>query len=286
MLNNDLESKFERLKNQLDHLRLYNLGQIALKKLTPKKGYHVKNHIAYGLKSRQRLDLYISDHSSVKPLILFVHGGAWSHGNKSEYGFVGEAFTRYGYDVAIVNYHLAPEHKFPHYVDDLVLALHFLHDHQQQLQISTDQIALIGHSAGAFNIASVLYHPQRYDLKIKDNIKAMIGIAGPYHFDYKGDVLAEHAFEVDTPYHQVMPYYFVELNHIHHYLLLAENDKIVGKNNSIDLKTELLAAGNHCELMIIPKTGHITIMGSVSSLFSRFFQTRPVILDALEQSFK
>ncbi|NHB57825.1 alpha/beta hydrolase [Acinetobacter sp. 194] len=278
-------TKFQGLKHQLDNFRPYNLGQIAIKSLTPKKGYRVKSNIAYGLKSRQRLDLYISDQSANKPLILFVHGGAWSRGDKSEYGFVGEAFTRYGYDVAIVNYHLAPEHKFPHYVDDLVLALHFLHDHQQELQISTDQIALMGHSAGAFNIASLLYHPKLYDLKIKDNIKAMVGIAGPYHFDYKGDVLAEHAFELDTPYNQVMPYYFVEHNHIRHFLLLAENDKIVGKNNSIDLKSALLSAGNHCELMIIPKTGHITIMGSVSSLFSRFFKTRSVILDALNQSF-
>lgn len=281
-----LVKQLETLKSQYKDFRLYDLGSITINGLTPKKGYSIRHNLAYGLKARQRLDLYISDRKQQKPLILFVHGGAWRHGDKSAYKFVGEAFSRFGYDVAVLNYHLAPEHKFPSYVTDLAVALNYLEQQQAKLGISTENIALMGHSAGAFNIASLLYHPQHYDLTIKQNIKALIGIAGPYHFDYKGDPLAEHAFEQDVPFDQVMPYYFVKNNSVKHYLFLAENDQIVKDKNSLDFKLQLEQQGNHCEIRVIPKTGHISIMGSVSSLFSRFFKTRSEIIEILDRTFK
>jgi len=282
--------QFEQLKSQFkshyQDFRLYDLGSITINGLTPKKGYSIQHNIAYGLKARQRLDLYISNKKQQNALILFVHGGAWSHGDKSAYKFVGEAFSRFGYNVAVLNYHLAPEHKFPSYIDDLAVALNYLEQQQARFGISMDKIALMGHSAGAFNIASLLYHPKHYQLAIKQNIKALIGIAGPYHFDYKGDALAENAFDQSIPYQQVMPYYFVEKNEVKHYLFLAENDQIVKAKNSLDFKQQLLEQGNHCEIYTIPKTGHISIMGSVSSLFSRFYKTRPEIIKVLNEAMK
>lgn len=281
-----LLKKIQAIKAFYADFRLYDLASITINGLTPKKGYQYRTNIAYGLKARQRLDLYISTKKQNKPLIVFVHGGAWHHGDKGAYKFVGEAFSRYGYDVAIVNYHLAPQFKFPTYVDDLAIALSFLEQQQEKLGISTQKIALMGHSAGAFNITSLLYHPQRFQSPLKGQIKAIIGLAGPYHFDYKGDPLAADAFDPDIPYQQVMPYYFIEKNEVQHYLFLAENDQIVKASNSFDLKNQLEALGNHCQIRVIPKTGHVSIMGSVSSLFSRFYQTRSEIVKALEQAFK
>ncbi|OTG81707.1 alpha/beta hydrolase [Acinetobacter sp. ANC 4648] len=281
-----LQKKYVLIKNFYRDFRLYDLGSVTLNRLTPRKGYSIRKNVAYGLKARQRLDLYISEHTTSKPLIVFVHGGAWTHGDKSAYKFVGEAFTRFGYDVAVMNYHLAPQHKFPSYIDDLAIALSYLESQQSKLGISTQKIALMGHSAGAFNIASLLYHPQSYAVAVKKNIKAIIGISGPYHFDYKGDPLAEEAFDQTVPYQNVMPYYFVEKNEIQHYLFVAANDQVVKDSNTLDLQEKLKEAGNHCEIKVIPKTGHISIMGSVSSLFSRFYQTRLEIVKSLDETLK
>ena len=41
--------------------------------------------------------------------------------------------------------------------------------------------------------------------------------------------------------------------------------------------------GNHSEMVIIPKTGHVTLMGSVSSIFSRFYRTKSEIMKVLDQ---
>ena len=285
-LQQQVAQKYTYIRNFYQEFRVYDLGSKALNRLTPSKGYRVVHNVAYGLKARQRLDLYISQKGQCRPLIVFVHGGAWSHGDKRDYGFVGEAFARFGYDVAVINYHLAPQYKFPSYVNDLGLALEFLDQQQHKFAVSTDKIALMGHSAGAFNIASLLYNPHNFESAVRQKIRTIIGIAGPYHFDYVGDPLAEPAFDQQVPYQQVMPYYFVEKNQIQHYLFLAEKDQLVKPDNSYDLQQKLRERGNHCEVRIIPRTGHVSIMGSVSSLFSRFFQTRAEVIKALDAAMR
>lgn len=282
-----LQKKTEIAKSLYQDFRLYDVGSYALNRLTPKRGYEVQANIAYGLKSRHRLDLYrTAKLRAQQPLLVFVHGGAWMHGDKKEYSFVGEAFAKEGFNVAVINYHLAPEHIFPSSIDDLTLALNYLNHSQQKLQISAENIVLMGHSAGAFNVMSALYHPQPYALQSKSSIRAIVGLAGPYHFDYKGDPLCADAFDQTVPYQQVMPYYFLEQNSVKHYLFTADKDTIVGLSNSTDLNERLLALGNHSQLIQVPRVGHITMIGSVSSLFSRFFSTKAQIMHALEDALK
>ncbi|WP_180121762.1 alpha/beta hydrolase [Acinetobacter sp. YH12086] len=279
-----LQQKMDLAKSLYRNFRLYDFGSYALNRLTPKQGYHVQNNIPYGLKARHRLDLYrTSAPRQQRPLIVFVHGGAWMHGDKKDYGFIGEAFAKEGFDVAVINYHLAPEYIFPASIDDLILALNYLTQSQHKLQIEVENVVLMGHSAGAFNVMSALYHPMPYQLQVKENIRAIVGLAGPYHFDYKGDPICANAFDQNVPYQQVMPYYFVEQNQVKHYLFTADKDNIVGHSNSEDFDRRLKASGNHSQLIQIPRVGHITMIGSVSSLFSRFFKTKAEIMRVLDE---
>ncbi|MGN0935145.1 alpha/beta hydrolase [Acinetobacter amyesii] len=279
-----LQQKMDLAKSLYRNFRLYDFGSYALNRLTPKQGYHVQNNIPYGLKARHRLDLYrTSAPRQQRPLIVFVHGGAWMHGDKKDYEFIGEAFAKEGFDVAVINYHLAPEYIFPTSIDDLSLALNYLTQSQHKLQIEVENVVLMGHSAGAFNVMSALYHPTPYQLQVKENIRAIVGLAGPYHFDYKGDPICADAFDQNVPYQQVMPYYFVEQNQVKHYLFTADKDNIVGHSNSEDFDRRLKASGNHSQLIQIPRVGHITMIGSVSSLFSRFFKTKAEIMRVLDE---
>lgn len=279
-----LQQKMDLAKSLYRNFRLYDFGSYALNRLTPKQGYHVQHNIPYGLKARHRLDLYrTSAPRQQRPLIVFVHGGAWMHGDKKDYGFIGEAFAKEGFDVAVINYHLAPEYIFPASIDDLSLALNYLTQSQHKLQIEVENVVLMGHSAGAFNVMSALYHPTPYQLQVKENIRAIVGLAGPYHFDYKGDPICADAFDQNVPYQQVMPYYFVEHNQVKHYLFTADKDNIVGHSNSEDFDRRLKASGNHSQLIQIPRVGHITMISSISSLFSRFFKTKAEIMRVLDE---
>lgn len=291
---NKLQPFVQRLNRSVEYARLlyrdfriYDVGSYALNRLTPRKGYSVQENVAYGLRARHRLDLFRTqtprEHRS---LIVFVHGGAWMHGDKKDYRFIGEAFAKEGFDVAVINYHLAPEHIFPASIDDLSLALNYLNVHQLKYQISTEKVVLMGHSAGAFNVMSALYHPKPYEIQCRSQITAIIGLAGPYHFDYKGDPICADAFDQNRPYQEVMPYYFVESNTVKHYLLVAENDDVVGLSNAVDLDRRLKEKGNYSQLWTVPRIGHISMIGSVSSLFSRYFTTKQKIMQALEDALK
>ena len=274
-----------RAKNLYQEFRLYDFASYSINYLTPKDTFEKEEHLAYGLKARNRLDLYRTKNpKKQKPLIVFVHGGSWQHGNKRDYLFIGETFAREGYDVAVINYHLAPEHIFPAFVDDLAQAIHYLVQNQDKLNISTDNMILMGHSAGAFNVMSVVYSAQSQNFKYKDQIKAIVGLAGPYHFDYVGDPLSEHAFDHKISYQQVMPYYFIEPNQIKHYLLVAEQDQVVERKNALDLDIALRQKGNHSHIAVIPKTGHITIVATLASLMSHYFKTKRTILHFLEEA--
>lgn len=291
---NKLQPFVQRLNRSVEYARLlyrdfriYDVGSYALNRLTPRKGYSVQENVAYGLRARHRLDLFRTQKPREhRPLIVFVHGGAWMHGDKKDYRFIGEAFAKEGFDVAVINYHLAPEHIFPASIDDLSLALNYLNVYQLKYQISTEKVVLMGHSAGAFNVMSALYHPKPYEIQCRSQISAIIGLAGPYHFDYKGDPICADAFDQNRPYQEVMPYYFVESNTVKHYLLVAENDDVVGLSNAVDLDRRLKEKGNYSQLWTVPRIGHISMIGSVSSLFSRYFTTKQKIMQALEDALK
>ena len=274
-----------RAKNLYQEFRLYDFASYSINYLTPKDTFEKEEHLAYGLKARNRLDLYRTKNpKKQKPLIVFVHGGSWQHGNKRDYLFIGETFAREGFDVAVINYQLAPENIFPAFVDDLAQAIHYLNQNEVKLNISTDNMILMGHSAGAFNVMSVVYSAQSQNFKYKDQIKAIVGLAGPYHFDYVGDPLSEHAFDHKISYQQVMPYYFIEPNQIKHYLLVAEQDQVVERKNTLDLDIALRQKGNHSHIAVIPKTGHITIVATLASLMSHYFKTKRTILHFLEEA--
>ncbi len=274
-----------RAKNLYQEFRLYDFASYSINYLTPKDTFEKEEHLAYGLKARNRLDLYRTKNpKKQKPLIVFVHGGSWQHGNKRDYLFIGETFAREGYDVAVINYQFAPENIFPAFVDDLAQAIHYLNQNKVKLNISTDNMILMGHSAGAFNVMSVVYSAQSQNFKYKDQIKAIVGLAGPYHFDYVGDPLSEHAFDHKISYQQVMPYYFIEPNQIKHYLLVAEQDQVVERKNTLDLDIALRQKGNHSHIAVIPKTGHITIVATLASLMSHYFKTKRTILHFLEEA--
>ena len=282
---NQIKEKIAFARAMYKEFRLYDVGTYAVNNLISKTGYRMRRHVAYGDKLRQHLDLYLTDKPRQdRALIVFVHGGAWSHGDKKDYRFVGEAFATQGFDVAVINYHLAPSHIFPSSIDDLILALNYLYDHQEQHQISMQNVVLMGHSAGAFNVMSALYHPLPYQLNCRKQIRAVMGLAGPYHFDYKDDPLCADAFDQTLHYSHVMPYYFVEANQTKHYLFVAANDKIVHPQNALDFDQALKAKGNHSQMLTVQRTGHISLMGSVAHVFSRYFSTKKQILAALEDA--
>jgi acetyl esterase/lipase len=59
------------------------------------------------------------------PVVLFVHGGGWQHGDASWHRFVGRAFASSGFAALVTGYRLAPAFRFPAPLEDLSAASHW-----------------------------------------------------------------------------------------------------------------------------------------------------------------
>ena len=73
----------------------------------------------YGDHKRQRLDIYGVEGGANKPVLVFLHGGAWSYGHKWQYALVGQYLATHGFLVAIVSYRTFPHGSVVEMVEDI-----------------------------------------------------------------------------------------------------------------------------------------------------------------------
>ncbi len=96
------------------------------------------------------------------PVVIMVHGGAWTVGNKQI--AIGPAqaqfFNQQGFIYISINYRLAPDHAFPAPVEDAAAAIAFVHKNAKAYGGNPDAIFLMGHSSGAHSVALVSVDPK------------------------------------------------------------------------------------------------------------------------------
>ncbi len=93
------------------------------------------------------LDFYQATGNTKAPCIIVIHGGSWSSGDNKQLANWNPWLSELGYNVAAINYRLAPEFKSPAQVEDVRDAILFLKT-QTQLNIDTSKFVLLGRSAG------------------------------------------------------------------------------------------------------------------------------------------
>ena len=99
-----------------------------------------------------RLDLYLPEKSpGPLPLIVWIHGGAWSAGSKN--GTPALPQTARGYAVASIDYRLSQEAIFPAQIHDCKAAIRWLRAHAKEYNINPDRIGVWGSSAGGHLVA-------------------------------------------------------------------------------------------------------------------------------------
>lgn len=93
-----------------------------------------------------RLDLHTPSAVKQPPLIVYVHGGAWRAGSKSDVPIAG--LLDHGFAIASVDYRLSTQARFPAQIHDIKAAIRFLRARSASLGIDSEKIAIIGSSAG------------------------------------------------------------------------------------------------------------------------------------------
>ncbi|MBV8170485.1 MAG: alpha/beta hydrolase [Candidatus Eremiobacteraeota bacterium] len=96
----------------------------------------------------EALDAYLPAGTSSEPLILFVHGGRWTSGDKAQYRELGQTYAACGIAFAALNYHLAPAHADAQ-AGDVDKAVKWALDNAAVKGYARTKIFLMGHGAGA-----------------------------------------------------------------------------------------------------------------------------------------
>ena len=98
--------------------------------------------------SPQKMDLYFPDSGGPWPVLVYVHGGSWMHGDKSEATMFANDMTSQGYLVASINYRLYPSARYPAMVQDVKCAMRSLRANPGQYNLDPNRIGAVGVSAG------------------------------------------------------------------------------------------------------------------------------------------
>ncbi len=261
-------------------------------------GVGVSKDINYGDAPLQNLDMYypkplaqamqtqsVIDKSY--PMVVFVYGGSWENGSKEDYAFVGQSLAQAGYVTAVVNYRKAPEHVYPDFVKDTAKAIAWSYDNAPKFHANPKRLAVVGHSAGAFNAVAAISNSDflaPYGLS-PDAISAVVGIAGPYSYDFRKFDSAS-AFASDATPDEVMPDRQIKGKQPPYLLLTAENDKIVYDTNTIKMTQALKDFGATVETGQIKGASHATSIGAMAKPLRWVNDVRAQVLTYLDKELK
>jgi acetyl esterase/lipase len=102
--------------------------------------------------SSQTLDLYLpaSDGSTVAPVVVLIHGGAFAMGDSGMEAGLAQTLVQQGFAVAAVNYRLSGEALYPAGAQDVKAAVRWLRANATQYGLDPAKFAAWGQSAGGW----------------------------------------------------------------------------------------------------------------------------------------
>lgn len=227
-------------------------------------------NVAYSSDPAQKMDVYLPEGRSTSStkLMILIHGGGWSGGDKSDFNIYIDTLKKRLPDYAFINinYRLATgtSNLFPTQENDVKAAIEFIYSKREEYKIS-DKFVLLGTSAGAH---LSLLHAYKYPAPVK--IKAVVDFFGPTDlvdmYNNPASILAPPAALAAvigatpatnlTLYQQSSPVTFVSATSSPTIILQGGVDILVSPNQSIALRNKLQTAGVVHQYVFYPTENH------------------------------
>ncbi len=137
---------------------------------SPPRDPPTRAEVVYGPHARNVLDFWQADGDGPRPLLVYIHGGGWTGGDKFQEGNPQRTWLAKGVSYAAINYRLAPGDPLPAPVHDAARAVQFLRTKAIEWNIDTKRICLTGGSAGACTAMWLLCHDDLADPKSQDPV--------------------------------------------------------------------------------------------------------------------
>jgi acetyl esterase/lipase len=208
------------------------------------------------------------------PVVLCIHGGGWTRGDRADMQKTIETLAGHGYVAVSVDYRLAPKDRFPAALEDCKAAVRWLRANAGQYKIDPDRIAAVGFSAGA-HLACMLGVTRKEDglegsggnADQSSAVQAVVSFFGPTDLtreDFGKDVPRENLqpFLGGTPaekkddYRKASPVTYAGKHAPPFLFFHGTSDHIVPIKHSEVLLARLKDAGVSAELVTMENEGH------------------------------
>ena len=229
----------------------------------------IKN-ISYGSDALQKMDVYLPAGRSVltTKVIVLIHGGAWSSGDKADFDAYVDTLKRRIPDYAIlnINYRLGTgtSNFFPSQENDVKAALEFIVNKSAEYYVS-QKIVLLGASAGG-HLALL----QGYKYASLVQVKAIVDFFGPTDMTDLYNNPASPAIPSSsialivgttptinpTLYQQSSPITFVSTTSPPTIILQGGLDQLVSPSQSVALRNKLQTMGVVNQYVYYPLENH------------------------------
>jgi acetyl esterase/lipase len=240
--------------------------------------------VAYGDGPRRKLDVYTPKNlSGTAPVLFFIYGGGWDHGDRGDYQFVGNAFASRGFVVVIADYRLYPDAKYPDFLEDNAQALKWVEDNIVRYGGDPDRLFLAGHSAGAYNaVMLALDHSFFHDNGVTMPIRAVAALSGPYDFyPFEYDEVKNSFGSAANP-DGTQPVNLVAPDDPPMFLAAGTHDPIVRIQNSQNLAQKLKASGDWVTEKYYDGFGHMEPVLAIGAMW----RWRAPVLDDMVSFFQ
>jgi acetyl esterase/lipase len=228
--------------------------------------------LTYG--NAQRLDLYVPAAAARHPLPLavYVHGGGMTAGDKDNMNPVFlNALASAGYAVASVNYRLAPMSRFPAQIEDVKRAIRYLRNRAARYGLDRSEVFAFGTSVGGQLVAlAALTGPNSvFDvgpyLDQPSSVNAVVDFFGPANltgdagFSPTGYLRVFGVNWSQSDLVRASPTHYVVADAPPILLVHGVQDAKVPQSQSIELYSDLAAAGDQTQLVLVQNMGHMFV---------------------------
>ena len=126
----------------------FHIGKILY---ASKRPVQVLSNIPYGKSNQQNYDVYFENNRSNNPLLIYVHGGGWTKGDKSSFADFSKQYANKGYTVVSLNYrylHL-PQVGMKEMISDVKSGIEKALHNATIYHANPKKVVVMGESAGA-----------------------------------------------------------------------------------------------------------------------------------------
>ncbi len=222
---------------------------------------------------RNWLDVYAPADAAAAPVVMFVHGGAWASGDKSDYVELGRTLAGlYGLVTVVINYRLSPDVQHPEHTEDATLAAVWVLDNIADYGGDPTELFLFGHSAGG-HMVSLMTTDESFFAALghsTEEVAGVISMSGVYNLNA---LVPAFIGTIKDTFGSLDPRYLAEVSPATHvddwqppFLIeYAETDLPTFDRQARNFYRNLTRHGSPAELTMLRGYDHVSEMEAMST---------------------